>query len=325
MRQRLLGWKTALRVSDMALGCGLLGATQDGPDAEVARAMLCAFAERGGTLIDTSSAHQGGRSEELVGRFLAEAGRDRFVISTKYGRLPNGDAKSLAGGSHPRAMLAQVEASLRRLGTDRIDLYAVEFPDGVTPVEEIVRGLDMLVRQGKIVAFALSNFAAWQIAHAATLADLRGWAPLSAIHYQYNLVERTAEREHLPMADAFGLGVLAWSPQARGGLARETLDGVPSEIAAAVRTVATERGLSVGAVALAWLLAKGAVPVVGARSVLQLVPSLDAADVRLADDDVVHLDRAMSTLHYPDRLLAQMRAGIGVDEAMLEAAHAATR
>ncbi len=319
MRQRLLGW-TALRVSQMALGCGLLGATQDGSDPKTARETLLAFAERGGTLIDTSSTHQDGRSEELVGGFLADESRDHFVLSTKYGRPPGGDIGSLAGGSHPRAMVAQVEASLRRLKTDRIDLYAVEFPDGITPVEEIMRGFDLLVRQGKIIAFALSNFAAWQVAHAATLAELRGWAPLSAIHYQYNLIERSAEWEHLPLADAFGLGVLAWSPQARGRLARDTLDGVPSEIALVLGTLAAERGLSVGTVALAWLLAKGVVPVVGARSAAQLAPSLDAADVRLSTDELARLDEVASMPRYPSELLAQMRAGIGVDAAMLASA-----
>lgn len=303
----------------MALGCGLLGATPSGTDAQAARETLLAFAQAGGTLIDTSSAHQGGHSEELIGEFLAAEGRDHFVVSTKYGRPPGGDARSLVGGSHPRAMLAQVEASLRRLRTDRIDLYAVEFPDGITPVEEIMRTADGLVRQGKIAAFALSNFAAWQVAHAATLAEERGWTPLAAIHYQYNLLERTAEREHLAAVRAFGLGVLAWSPQARGRLARETLEDVPPELAAALQTIATEHASSVGAVALAWLLAKGVVPVVGARNAAQLGPSLQAATLTLTAEEAARLDGAASAPSYPETVLAQLRTSIGINTAMLAA------
>ena len=321
MRQRILARRTALRVSELALGCGLLGATPAGVDPEAARETLATFAASGGTFIDTSSAHQAGRSEELVGRFLADEGREHFVVSTKYGRPPGGDLRSLAGGAHPRAMFAQVEASLRRLRTDRIDLYAVEFPDGITPVEEIMRGMDTLVRQGRVVTFALSNFAAWQVAHAATLADLRGWAPLSAIHCQYNLLERSAEREHVAVTQAFGLGFLAWSPQARGRLARGTLEGVPSETAAALREIAGKRGCGVGAIALAWLLAKGVVPVVGARNAAQLGASLRATAVTLTAEETTLLDEAGSTARYPEELLAQMRAGIGVDDAMLAAAN----
>ncbi len=320
MRQKLLGRRTGLRVSELALGSGLLGVAGTVGDPDEAKRTLAAFADGGGTFIDTSSAHQGGRGEQLVGAFLAEAGRDRFVLSTKYGRPPAGLPGSLASGSHRGSMLVQVEDSLRRLGTDRIDVYAVEFPDGVTPADEILRGMETLVRQGKVVAVALSNFSAWQVAHAAALADCRGWAPVAAIHYQYNLVERTAEAEHLPMAEALGMAVLAWSPQARGVLAKTPLSNLPDALVRVLSAVAVEQDASPGAVSLAWLLAKGVFPVVGARNVGQLQSSLASTRLVLSAEQVERLDASVPCASYPKHLMAQMRSLLGVTPTMLEEA-----
>lgn len=307
MRQKLLGRRTGLRVSEMALGCGLLGVVGNAGDPHEAKRTLAAFADAGGNLIDTSSAHQGGRSEEMVGAFLGEAGRDRFVISTKYGRPPADMPGSLASGSHRGSMLAQVDASLRRLKTDRIDVYAVEFPDGVTPVDEIMRGMEMLVRQGKV-------------AHAATLAECRGWAPVAAIHYQYNLLERTAEPEHLPMADALGIAVLAWSPQAHGLLAKTPLADLPGSLGPVLLAIAAEQEATPGAVSLAWLLAKGVFPVVGARDVGQLQGSLVGTQISLTEEEVEQLDQNMMRSDYPKPLMAQMRNLLAINPAMLDEA-----
>ncbi len=182
--------------------------------------------------------------------------------------------------------------------------------------------MDALVRAGKVVAFALSNFPAWQVAHAATLADLRGWAPVAAIHYQYNLVERGAEREHLPMADALSLAVLAWSPQARGALARGALartplSGLPDGLAAALDVAAAARGNAPGAIALAWLLRKGVIPVVGARDADQLRGALAATEVALSPEEAGRLDAALPQPVYPAPLLARLREGLGIPPAIV--------
>lgn len=220
MRHHLLGSRTGLRVSEVALGTGRLGSTPSGEvDVATAKATIAAFIEAGGNLIDTSSAYQGGRAEEAIGAALPGAARDAVVISSKFGRTPSREPAVAATGSHRKALQTDVEGSLRRLGTDRIDLLFAHFDDGVTPIEELMRGFDDLVRAGKVLYVGLSNFPAWRAASAAAVADLRGWAPLVVLQLQYNLLERAVDREHLPFAEARGLGLMAWSPLAGGLLA----------------------------------------------------------------------------------------------------------
>ena len=320
MEQRFLGDRTGLRVSRFALGTGRLGMKRDGAfEPEAARAVLDAFAEAGGNLIDTSSAYQLGRAETFVGTFLAEAGRDGFVVSSKYGRTAQAAPPPALVGSHRKAMMADIEGSLRRLRTDRIDLYFPHFDDGITPVEEIMAGLDMLVRSGKVLHLGFSNFPAWRIASAAMLAELRGWAPVAVLQLPYSLMERDADRELLPLAHARGLGVMGYSPLAGGGLAarlRAHAAGESNsndEIADALQDIAGELGCDPMSAALAWVGARGIIPVIGARDGDQLAANLAAVGLRLSEAQTGRLDEvSRPVLGYPHQLLSQVRKTLGL-------------
>lgn len=318
MRYLTFGRRTGLRVSEYALGTGLLGegcgtGGQHAPtpiwgrrgngasDAE-ARQMLDRFAAAGGTFIDTADCYQAGQAERLVGDFLA-ADRDHFVLATKFALGVSATPRISATGNSRKTMVRALEASLRRLGTDYIDLFWVHFSDQITPVEEIMAAFDDLVRAGKILYAGLSNFAAWRVAQAATLADLRGWSPLVGVQTEYSLLERSPDRELLPMAESLGLGLALWSPLGGGlltGRYRRAADGWVSdrrvvsaratdqaaETVAAVCDIAGATGLSPSHVAMAWLRARAAgmgtalVPIIGPRSLAQLdayLATLDSA------------------------------------------------
>lgn len=330
MTQVLFGGRTGLRVSAFALGTGMLGMAHGyGTDADEARRILDGFAAAGGTFLDTSDVYQFGAAEATLGDFLA-ADRDRFVVASKYGRTAQRTPAPASLGSHRRAMVAAVEASLRRLKTDRLDLYLAHLDDGVTPVEEIMRGFDDLVGAGKIVYAGLSNFPAWRVATAATVADLRGWAPLVALQVPYNLVERDADRELLPLARAVGLGVMGYSPLAGGVLTGKYRRGEPGRATAlgagppapdartdavldALLAVAGECACAPDGVALAWVRAHGVIPVLGPRTRAQLDANVAAARVRLTADQLRRLDAASApVLGYPHDLLARERARLGV-------------
>lgn len=230
MRYKTFGRRTGLRVSELALGTGNFGTGWGyGAEREEAQAVFEAYVAAGGNFIDTAHSYQLGQSEKLVGQFIA-ADRDHFVVATKY-TLGSGGADGLSRtGNSRKNLVRSVEESLKRLNTDRIDLYWAHMADGMTPMEEILRGFDDLVRAGKILYAGLSNFPAWRVARADLLADLRGWAPVAGIQIEYSLAERTADRELLPMAEALGLGVALWSPLGGGVLTgtntvRATKDG----------------------------------------------------------------------------------------------------
>ena len=326
INQRLLGAHTGLRVSALALGTGRIGTAPDrATDPGEARATLDAFADAGGTFLDTSSAYQRGRAEEMLGEFLTDRGRDAFVVASKYGRTPQVNPPSASVGNHRGAMIAEVEGSLRRLRTDRIDLYFPHFDDGVTPIEEIMSGLEDLRRAGKIVHAGFSNFPAWRTAAAAILAEERGWLGVVALQLQYNLLERSIEREHLPMAEARGMAVIAWSPLAGGRLTRA---GKPdaeatereSAIKAALDAVAIEVRAAPAAVAIAWVRAKGVIPVLGPRTREQLLENLLGADLCLSEAQVRKLDEASAmVLGYPYDLLAKQGGVRGESAARTEA------
>jgi aryl-alcohol dehydrogenase-like predicted oxidoreductase len=206
MNYEIFGRRTGLRVSELALGTGNFGTGWGyGAEPEDARKMFDRFVQAGGTFIDTADTYQFGQSERLVGELIA-SDRDTFVLATKYtlGSIPNGGVSRL--GNSRKNMMRSVEDSLKRLNTDRIDLYWAHFPDEVTPVEEILRAFDDLVRAGKILYAGLSNFPAWRVSRAVTLADLHGWAPVVGVQIEYSLADRTADREILPMAEGLGLG-----------------------------------------------------------------------------------------------------------------------
>ena len=319
MEQLFLGRQTGLRVSSFALGTGRLGTTRDGgSDPSQAQRALALFTEAGGTFIDTSSAYQQGRAETLVGEFLAEAGRDRFVIASKFGRT--NEAAPAAGlvGNHRKAMRTEVEGSLKRLRTDYIDVYMPHFDDGVTPIEEIMAGLDDLVRAGKVVHLGLSNFPAWRVASAAMLGQLRGLAPVAVLQLEYSLLAREADREHLPLAGARGIGLMAYSPLGGGTLmerlrARAAGEGEGDPVADALLNVASDLGCEAFAVALAWVAAKTIIPILGPRNPAQLAGNLAATDLKLSVSQLADLDRASQpTLGNPYDLLSQVRRQFGL-------------
>ena len=216
MNYSTLGRLCGLRVSEFGLGTGNFGAAWGhGTDSVEARRIFERFTETGGTLIDTADNYQGGDSETMLADFISSE-RDHLVLASKFSRGAGpGPSLSISGNSR-KSMAYAIEDSLRRLKTDRIDLYWVHYDDQVTPTEEIVRGLDDLVRSGKILYGGLSNFSAWRSARAQTIAELRGLAPIVGIQVEYSLVDRTADRDLIPMAEATGMGVCFYSPLGGG-------------------------------------------------------------------------------------------------------------
>jgi aryl-alcohol dehydrogenase-like predicted oxidoreductase len=325
LRYRILG-RTGLRVANLALGTGNFGTGWGhGASEDDARAIYEAYRDAGGNFIDTASNYQFGESEQIVGRLIA-ADRDDVVVATKSTLAASPDGGLQQTGNSRRAMVQSVEASLRRLGTDRVDLLYVHFPDEVTPIDEIARALDDLVRSGKVLYTGLSNFPAWRVATAATLAEARGWSPVSAVQFEYSIVERTAERELIPMAEAFGLAALGWSPLGGGLLTGKYRAGATGRLQAlgvviqkedderkartldAVIGVAESLGVTPGQVALAWIIGRGVLPMLGPRTPQHLAENLGALAVALSPEHLARLEEASAIpLGFPH----EMNAGSG--------------
>jgi aryl-alcohol dehydrogenase-like predicted oxidoreductase len=324
MHDRIFGQKTGLRVSELALGTGNFGAKWGyGAEPDEARRIFDGYVEAGGNFIDTADTYQFGEAETLLGEFV-RPNRDDFVIATKYtlGATP---ASGISGtGNSRKNMIRSVEESLKRLNTDRIDLYWVHMPDGMTPIEEIVRGLDDLARAGKIIYVGFSDFPAWRVARAATIAELRGWIPIAGLQVEYSLVERTSDRELLPMAEGLGLGTVAWSPLGGGLLTGKYRRGETgratdlkklihyenttqkSAIIDALHAVATETGANPGQVALAWISAKGIIPILGPSSRAQLDDNLGATSIGLTVDQIRRLNEVSAVSPgFPHQMMAE--------------------
>ncbi len=216
MKYYLLG-KSGLRVSEICLGTMTFGKEWGwGASKEESRKIFDAYVDSGGNFIDTANIYTDGTSEKYVGDFVSYD-RDRFVIATKYtSNTRAGDPN--AGGNHRKNMVQSLEASLRRLNTDYIDLYWVHAWDQTTPIEEMMRALDDMVKSGKILYIGISDAPAWIVSQANTLANLKGWTEFASIQIEYSLIERTSERELLPMANALDIGITAWSPLGSGVL-----------------------------------------------------------------------------------------------------------
>jgi aryl-alcohol dehydrogenase-like predicted oxidoreductase len=310
---RLLG-RSGLRVSPLALGAMTFGETW-GADAAESRRIFDAYVDRGGNFVDTAGFYVKGRSEELIGEFAA-ARRQRLVIATKYSLYVTPDDPNAAGNGR-KSLVRAVEDSLKRLGTDYIDLLFLHVWDDTTPADEILRGFDDLVRQGKLLYIGISDTPAWQVARLQTMAELRGWTQLAALQVEYSLLQRTTERDLIPMARALGLGVMPWSPLASGMLSGKYATGArppddpeggrgpmiqaigrvtPAAVAVAdaVKLVADEIGASSAQVAIAWTLANQAVtaPVIGARTLRQFEDNVGALGVVLDDSHLARLDAA---------------------------------
>ncbi|EPB9885845.1 TPA: aldo/keto reductase [Yersinia enterocolitica] len=319
MRYTTFGRNTGLRVSELALGTGNFGTGWGyGSEKEEARAVFDGYVSAGGNFIDTADTYQTGQSEELVGEFIASE-RDNFVLATKYTLSARPDAGVALTGNSRRNMIASVENSLRRLKTDRIDLLWTHFDDRLTPLEEVVRAFDDLIRSGKVLYAGLSNFPAWKVSRADTLAELRGWSRIAGIQVEYSLAERSAERELLPMAEGLGLAATIWSPLGGGlltGKYRNSQEGrlqgfggrlVHTEKDPAlldeVFSIARELDALPLQVAIAWLRHRAAqattslIPIIGSRTPAQLADTLAALNVSLTDEQVTRLEN-VSAIDY---------------------------
>jgi aryl-alcohol dehydrogenase-like predicted oxidoreductase len=314
--------RSGLRVSPFTLGTMTFGEDHGwGSSPEESKNILGAYLDRGGNSIDTANIYTNGHSEKIVGDYFAArpALRDRVVIGTKFfGNLyeydPNG------GGPGRKAIVQQLENSLRRLRTDYVDIYWLHNFDPATPVEETLRALDDLVGSGKVRYVGFSDVPAWATAEAATIARMRGWAPIIALQLEYSLLERTSEGELIPMAQALGFGVMPWGPLKSGFLSgkysssttgpvdttRTQLVGAPSEadyvVIDALNAVARQVGAGPAAVAIAWVQGRPGITstLIGARRMDQFEANLHALDVTLTDAQRATLDEVSApALNFP--------------------------
>lgn len=332
---RLLG-RSGLRVSPLSLGTMTFGSDWGwGADDVEASRIFDAYVERGGNFIDTAVNYTGGTSERILGRLIKDK-RERIVLATKY-TMARDPGNPNSRGNHRLNLVRSVEASLRQLDTDRIDLLYVHAWDFTTMPEEVMRSLDDLVRSGKVLYLGVCNTPAWRIAQMQTIADLRGWSPLVALQIEYSLVERTVENELIPMALALGLGILPWSPLGGGVLTGKygrsdltdgndasissTRKGVIAsighmsqhslDVADVVGEIADQVGASRSQVALAWTLLNPAVvsPIMGARTLAQAQDNFGALDVTFTEDQIERLDKISAPAPvFPARFISRPMA-----------------
>ncbi|MFD3923314.1 aldo/keto reductase [Streptomyces sp. NPDC058595] len=325
MKQRTLG-RTGLRVSELCLGT----MTFVKGDEAGAHRILDTFTEAGGTFLDTADAYGQGVSEEILGGWLKGRDRDGLVVATKVA-LPMGEGPNDAGLSR-KHIIASVEASLRRLGTDYIDLYQTHVWDFRTPIEETLGTLDTLVKAGKVRYLGASNVSPGQLQRALDVADRRGWAPYVCLQPIYNLLAREVEWELLPQSEAAGVGVIPYSPLQGGWLTGKYTRGMTSvppgsreshgdgeswrgrdndetwRVVETVRAIADETEHTPSQVALRWLLDRPGVtaPIIGARTHDQLTDDLGAVGWELTDDQTARLDEASARpLPYPYNVLSR--------------------
>ena len=318
MRYKLLG-RSGLRVSELCLGAMVFGDDRGswGASPEEAATIVEGFAEAGGNFVDPANSYARGRSEAILGE-IVQHDRDRWVLATKYG-LSTDPADPNAGGGHRKSLHRALDASLGRLRTDYIDLLWVHIWDAFTPVEEVVRALDDVVRSGRVLHVGISDTPAWLVSRAVTQAEERGLTPFCALQLPYSLVERTVEHELLPMARGLDLAVTGWSPLGGGlltgryGTERDRptgtrLSGIGGAyeqsatsarklaVADAVNAVAHRRGATASQVAIAWVRAQQhrgvIIPIVGVRTPDQLRDNLGALDLLLDAEDLGALEDA---------------------------------
>ncbi|MFC7229337.1 aldo/keto reductase [Salinirubellus salinus] len=310
---------SGLRVSEYALGTMTFGEDWGWGAGEAACAeMLERYVDAGGNFVDTANNYTDGTSERIVGSLLAEHGRDRFVLATKYTLTTRPDDPN-AGGNHRKNLFQTLEGSLDRLDTDYVDLLWVHAYDGLTPIEEVMRALDDVVRQGRVHYVGVSDAPAWWVARAQTLAEERGLTPFAAMQVKYALTERTVERELLPAADALGLGVTAWGPLDGGVLTGKYLEGDGGRldqqgrdltdhqrrVAETVVAVADDLDCTPAQVALAWVREQGAIPILGATTPDHLEDNLGSLAVSLTDAARERLDAVSAVdLGFPTAFLS---------------------
>ncbi len=324
MRYKLLG-RSGLRVSELALGAMTFGEEWGwGSSKDESRKVFDAYAEAGGNFIDSANKYTLGTSEKFCGEFISHD-RHRFVLATKY-TLSMKDDDPNYHGNHRKNLMQAVENSLERLGTEYIDLLWLHAWDYTTPLDEVMRGLDDLIRQGKVFYIGISDTPAWIVSRANMMAELRGWTQFVGLQIKYSLLERTVERELLPMSRALDLGVTPWGVIGGGVLTGKyskkegkveakdservkTRDDVPDrdlEIADAVVEIAEKRDVSPAQVAINWTRqqADNIIPIIGARTEKQVKDNLACLDFELNDDELKRLDEVSKIeLGFPHEFL----------------------
>ena len=327
MRYRTFG-RTGLRVSELFLGAMTFG-EQGGVGAppDECRRILDGYADAGGNVVDTAINYRGGASEEILGELLVGR-RDRFVVASKY-TVSRDRTDPNGGGNHRKNLRLSLDVSLRRLRTDHLDVLWVHIWDDRTPIEETMRALDDEVRAGRVLYVGISDAPAWLVARANTLAEWRGWTPFAGLQVPYSLLQRDIERELLPMAEALGLTVAAWSPLGGGVLSgkygRPDGDGSATRldpasltdhqraIARCVADVAAELGATPAQVALAWTRSRSAAvhPIVGARRLEQLGDNLRSLEIALPGDAVARLEASTGfDVGFPTTFIDETRAWV---------------
>jgi aryl-alcohol dehydrogenase-like predicted oxidoreductase len=326
MKYKLLG-KSGLRVSEICLGTMTFGKEWGamGAEKDESKKIFDAFVSKGGNFLDTANRYHDGTSEKFTGEFIA-SNRDSFVLATKY-TLNNPGRKGdvLASGNSRKNMVYSLEQSLKRLKTDYIDLYWLHMWDHLTPEEEVMRSLDDMVKAGKILYIGISDTPAWIVAKSNTIAELRGWTQFIALQIEYSLIQRTPERDLIPMANAFGMTVTPWAALAGGALTGKYLNKksdephrVPdgskrlnersTEIAKEVVRVAEEMGVTPGQVALNWIRQQTGsfIPIVGARTEAQIRDSLDCLNFTLPEKMMQRLNEVSKIdLGFPHEFLKE--------------------
>jgi aryl-alcohol dehydrogenase-like predicted oxidoreductase len=319
---------SGLRVSPLCLGAMTFGEDWGwGSSVKDSEAILDRYIAKGGNFIDTANAYTKGHSEKIIGDHIGRhpAKRDRLVIATKFlSNLYRGDPNG--GGGHRKGMMAQCEQSLRRLQTSYIDLYWMHAFDGVTPIEETLRAMEDLVREGKVRYLGFSDAPAWKCAEAQMIARFRGWSPLIALQIEYSLLERTVEGELIPMAREMGMGVTPWSPlkggilsgkykrsahgkheAGRGARTLKALDEKTYDLLEEMERIAAAKESTVSRVALAWVSARPGVSstIIGARTMEQLEDNLASSELQLSPAEIETLNAlTVPKLNFPADFLA---------------------
>ena len=315
MKYKLLG-RSGLKVSEFCLGTMGFGTEAGwGADAATSFDIMDSFANAGGNFVDTANIYKLGTSEKTIGDYLSNHDRDYFVLATKY-TLKDNLTNPNASGNNRKNMMRSVEESLKRLKTDFIDVLYLHIWDDITPIDEVLRGMDDLIKQGKVNYAAISDTPAWVVAKGNTLAELMGWSQFIALQVEYSLLQRTPERELIPMAKHFGMTVTPWAPLAGGALTGKYLRGEKGrikpesnrlnekseKITKVVMDIAHELGVSPGNVALQWTRQQGfsCIPIIGATKVEQLQDNLKTADITLSEDQLKRLDEVSAiSLGFP--------------------------
>ncbi|GAB1441636.1 aldo/keto reductase [Ignavibacteriales bacterium] len=306
MRYKLLG-RSGLKVSELCLGTMSFGTEWgSGGDKVESKKVFDRFAEAGGNFLDTANRYTEGTSEKFLGEFMGKE-RDKFVVATKYSLFTKRGDLNDAGNSR-KNMFRSVEGSLQRLNTDYIDVLYVHMWDFTTPMDEVLRGLDDLIRMGKVTYIAVSDSPAWVVSASQVMAELKGWSQFVAFQAEYNLIKREAERDILPMCEQFDITCTSWAPIAGGALSGKYLKDVDAEgrikpesvrrnersnqIVGKVIEIANELGVSATQVAMNWHRQNRfrIIPVIGARKESQIIDSLGCLDFEIPADKLLILD-----------------------------------